>query len=399
MFVVDIEGLKLVNESLGYDMGDAVLVHVASRMAACLASDNFLARLGGNEFGVILPETAAEYEVAVLARRLIDAIGQPVVVGTLEAQVAASIGIARVPADGEDVAALLRNASAALTRAREQGRGSLAFFTADLNHLLEERLRLRTGLGRALEQNEFVLLYQPKVSLATGRISGIEALLRWDDGERGRVPPSKFIPILEETALIGPVGRWVLETACVQQREWVDRGHGDLRMAVNLSVRQMRPGLVSMVEDVLARSGLAPGQLEIEITESLLMKDTDGAIAMLRILADMGVHLAMDDFGTGYSSLSYLKRLPLHTIKIDRSFITELTEDPDAAEIVRAIITMARSLRRRTVAEGVETEGQLAMLRDFGCDEIQGYLYSRPIPGPQVLAMLERERTSPATSP
>ena len=297
-----------------------------------------------------------------------------------------------MPSDGEDVAGLLRNASAALTQAREQGRGSLAFFTADLDRLLEERLRLRTGLARALDNHEFALLYQPKVDLVDGRMSGVEALLRWDHGDHGMVPPSKFIPIMEDTALIGPVGRWVLETACAQQRDWVRQGFTDLRMAVNLSVRQMRPGLVPMVEEVLANADLSPDQLEIEITESLLMKDTEHAIAMLRNLADMGVQLAIDDFGTGYSSLSYLKRLPLHTIKIDRSFITEMTDDSDAAEIVRTIVTMARSLRRRTIAEGVETPGQLAMLREFGCDEIQGYLFSRPVAASNVRAMLKAER-------
>jgi diguanylate cyclase (GGDEF)-like protein/PAS domain S-box-containing protein len=392
LLIVDVDGLKLINDSLGYEIGDAVLGEVTRRLTASLSPDNFLARLGGNEFGVILHEMSDEHDASALARSLIEVIDQPVVVDTLEAQVTASVGIVRMPADGDDVAGLLRNASAALTQAREQGRGSLAFFTADLDRLLEERLRLRTGLSRALDNHEFALLYQPKVNIASGRICGVEALLRWDHGDHGLVPPTKFIPIMEDTSLIGPVGRWVLETACTQQREWVRQGHHNLRMAVNLSVRQMRPGLVPMVEEVLKDTDLEPDQLEIEITESLLMKDTEHAIAMLRTLADMGIQLSIDDFGTGYSSLSYLKRLPLHTIKIDRSFITELTDDTDAAEIVRTIITMARSLKRRTVAEGVETRGQLAMLREFGCDEIQGFLFSRPVAAANVREMLVAER-------
>jgi EAL domain-containing protein (putative c-di-GMP-specific phosphodiesterase class I) len=256
--------------------------------------------------------------------------------------------------------------------------------------MLNERMSLRSGLSKARDNNEFTLAYQPKVDIATGRISGVEALLRWGS-EHGPIPPAKFIPVLEETSLIGPIGRWVLETACRQQREWIDRGFTSLRTAVNLSVRQLRPGLVPMIEGVLSDSGLSPQHLEIEITESLLMHDTDNALSMLRELSNLGIQLAIDDFGTGYSSLSYLKRLPLHTIKIDRSFVMDMVDDPDAAEIVRTIIAMAHSLRRRTVAEGVETSGQLAMLREFGCEEIQGYLFSRPVAGYELTKLLDAE--------
>jgi diguanylate cyclase (GGDEF)-like protein len=390
MLLVDVEGIKLINDSLGYAIGDKVLVVVAERLSALLNRENFLARIGGDEFAVLLPELTADYEAAIEARRLVDAIEQPILVDGFEAAVSAVIGIVIYPRDGGDAGTLFRNSGGAVNRAKEQGKGGIAFFTADINQVMNERMLLRSGLARASENNEFHLVYQPKVDIRSGAISGVEALLRWGHADSG-IPPAKFIPVLEETTLIGPVGRWVLESACLQQRQWLDRGFTWMRTAVNLSVRQVRPGLVPMVETVLADIGLSPEHLEIEITESLLMNDTEAAITMLKELSALGIQLSIDDFGTGYSSLSYLKRLPLHTIKIDRSFILDMEDDVDAAEIVRTIIAMARSLRRRTVAEGVETKGQLAMLREFGCDEIQGYLFSPPVSGDEITRLLTRE--------
>ncbi|KAF0221218.1 MAG: PAS domain S-box/diguanylate cyclase (GGDEF) domain-containing [Rhodospirillaceae bacterium] len=390
MLLVDVEGIKLINDSLGYAIGDKVLVAVAERLSVLLNRENFLARIGGDEFAVLLPELSADYEAAIEARRLVDAIEQPIMVDGFETTVSAVIGIVIYPRDGGDAGTLFRNSGGAVNRAKELGKGGIAFFTADINQVMNERMLLRNGLVRASENNEFHLVYQPKVDIRSGRISGVEALLRWGHADAG-VPPAKFIPVLEETTLIGPVGRWVLESACLQQREWLDRGYDWMRTAVNLSVRQVRSGLVPMVETVLADIGLSPEHLEIEITESLLLTDTEASITMLKELSALGIQLAIDDFGTGYSSLSYLKRLPLHTIKIDRSFIQDMEEDVDAAEIVRTIVGMARSLRRRTVAEGVETKGQLAMLREFGCDEIQGYLFSPPVTGDEITRLLAEE--------
>ncbi len=303
------------------------------------------------------------------------------------------VSLSAIPDDASSVHALLKNADAAMYRAKEQGKANYQFFTAELNAEARQRMVIKNGLSKALERQEFALHYQPKCDLATGRLTGAEALLRWCSPELGMVSPAKFIPVMEDTGLIGIVGDWVLEAASRQYKLWRDSGYPHMRVAVNLSVRQLRQGnLTRTVEDVLMRVGIEPSGLELEITESMIMRDTEHAVAVLRSLSDMGIHLAMDDFGTGYSSLSYLKRFPLHTIKIDRSFINDIAWDPDDREIIRSIITMGHSLRRRIVAEGVETEDQRVLLRKLRCDEMQGYLLSPPMPPADIDRMLASTR-------
>ena len=325
-----------------------------------------------------------------VAERITETLRAPFALAGKEAFISASIGITTFPNDAIDAATLLKNADAAMYRAKEQGKQHFQFFTAEMNAEIEERLILINGLNMALERDEFVLHYQPKVHLETGRLTGTEALLRWRHPELGIVSSGKFIPIMEESGLIGQVSEWVIEAACRQHRQWRDEGL-DIKVAVNLSVRQLRqPGLARTVAELLERTGIESAGLELEITESMLMKDTENAVRTLRELADMGVSLAMDDFGTGYSSLSYLKRFPLHTIKIDRSFINNIATDPDDYEIIRTIITMGHSLRRRVVAEGVETRQQLSILRELGCDEIQGYVLSPAIPADDLAKLVRR---------
>jgi len=288
---------------------------------------------------------------------------------------------------------LLKNADAAMYRAKDLGKANYQFFTADLNEQVVERLSIKNGLIKALERKEFELFYQPKLSLSSGTFESVEALMRWQSPDLGMVSPARFIPVLEETGMVVEVGAWAIQTACAQHQKWVDEGLGQKRMAVNLSARQLREmSFVSVLQDILQDSGMSPEWLEIEITESMLMSDTESAVTSLNVLHDMGIHVAMDDFGTGYSSLSYLKRFPIDTIKIDQAFVAEITSSSDDAEIIRTIINMGKTLHRQIVAEGVETEAQLALLKEYGCDHIQGYLLSRPVPG-DALAEFFRAKT------
>ncbi|HLN24021.1 MAG TPA: PAS domain S-box protein, partial [Patescibacteria group bacterium] len=389
LMFLDLDGFKLVNDTLGHDIGDDLLQEAAVRLKDCVRTGDTVARLGGDEFTIIMPNLGDMRNAPIIAQRMIDALEKPFLLKTHEAFVSASIGIAAYPEDATDANSLLKNADAAMYRAKEQGKANYQFFTADLNAQVSERLLIKNGLSKALERGEFMLYYQPKCELATGRLTGVEALLRWRSKDMGMVSPVKFIPVMEETGLIGQVGEWALEVACNQHRLWRDAGYPHMRVAVNLSVRQLRaPDLPQTVEDILCRTGIDASGLELEITESMIMKDTENAVAVLRRLSDMGIHLAMDDFGTGYSSLSYLKLFPLHTIKIDRSFINDIATDPDDLEIIRTIISMGHSLRRRIVAEGVETEEQRVLLRKLRCDEMQGYLLSPPVPAAQIDAML-----------
>jgi diguanylate cyclase (GGDEF)-like protein/PAS domain S-box-containing protein len=395
LLLVNIDGFKLVNDTLGHEMGDRLLQEMSGRLRQAVGTADILARFGADEFVVVNPEIGASYEAAITARRLIDLMEPPFLIEGFELNVSVSIGCALFPDDGNEANDLLKNASSALVVAKEHGRGGFHMFTPDLDERINERMSIRNGLIHALDQSEFTLVYQPKVAVADRSLSGVEGLLRWRSPKLGSISPVKFIPVLEETAQINSVGQWVIEQACLQQRAWSERGYSGIRVAVNLSVRQLRSGLVPMVESVLARTGVDPQMLEIEITESLLMRDTDNAVAMLCALADMGIELSIDDFGTGYSSLSYLKRLPLNHIKIDRSFIIDLTDDADSAEIVRTIIAMGHSLRRKIIAEGVETEEQFDLLAEMGCDEIQGYLFSQPVPADAIEAMIGSKFAAP----
>jgi diguanylate cyclase (GGDEF)-like protein/PAS domain S-box-containing protein len=378
---VDLDHFKRINDSLGHAAGDLLLRQVAARLQAGVREEDTVARLGGDEFVILLEDVPHAELATVVARKLVDALLPPFSVEAHEFFITCSIGISLFPKDGSDGPALLKNADTAMYRAKEQGRNTFRFYTAEMNVQILARLSLENELRYALERQQLQLHYQPQLDLASNRLIGVEALLRWHHPERGLIPPADFIPLAEDTGLILPIGEWVLRTACAQAKAWQTQGLAPLRVAVNLSVRQfLQADLAALVAQTLHDTGLAPHTLELEITESLLMRDLEGATVTLRALKTMGVQLAIDDFGIGYSSLSYLKRFPLDRLKIDRSFVRDLSSDPDDAAITLAIIAMAHSLRLRVLAEGVETPAQLAFLRAQHCNEIQGFFCSRPLP-------------------
>jgi EAL domain-containing protein (putative c-di-GMP-specific phosphodiesterase class I) len=350
-----------------------------------------VARVGGDEFAVVLGDLAAQQDAALVADKIMAAMARPFEVERQEIFLSASIGIATFPGDGASGDELIKNAGAAMFRAKELGRNHYCFYTAEMNARAMEKLLLLTDLRRALERREFLLHYQPKASLSSGRITGFEALLRWRHPVRGLVSPAEFIPLLEDSGLIVPVGEWVIRAACEQIAAWRDAGLRALPVAVNLSAKQFQHrDIGTLVAAALADHAVAPELLDLEITESDVMRNPDGAVAILDRLRGAGVRIAIDDFGTGYSSLSYLKRLPVDSLKIDRSFISGLPADADDAAIARAVVTMAHSLGLRVVAEGVETDAQRAFLASHGCDEMQGYLLSRPQPADECAQRLER---------
>jgi diguanylate cyclase (GGDEF)-like protein/PAS domain S-box-containing protein len=386
---VDLDGFKMVNDTLGHDVGDELLGEAARRLLASFRSGDTVARFGGDEFVVLMPGLASLEDVPRAAQRAIAALEEPFRPRSFETFVSASIGIAVYPDDAADVHGLLTNADAAMYRAKEMGKGNFQFFTPGLNDRMRERMAIKQALAKALERNEFELHYQPKIGLETGKVTGVEALIRWNSAELGPVIPERFIPIMEETGMIVEVGAWVIATACKQYKVWCDAGFPDMRVAVNLSVRQLRqPDLAQSITAILHDVGVDPSCLELEITESTIMRDIEASVAILHKLREMGVTIAMDDFGTGYSSLSNLKRLPLHTIKIDRSFIDDIAVDEDNREITRTIVNLGHGLRHRVIAEGVETEEQLALIRETGCDEVQGDLLSRPLPADELDLLL-----------
>jgi EAL domain-containing protein (putative c-di-GMP-specific phosphodiesterase class I) len=328
--------------------------------------------------------------VAAVAQKILAAVVKPLIVGAQECHITASIGISTYPDDSEDTQSLLKNADMSMYRAKEQGKNKYQFYSALMNDHTVDRLALESGLRHALEHNEFVLHYQPKVDIGSGRITGMEALLRWRQRATELIPPAQFIALAEETGLIVPIGEWVLKTACSRNRLWRKQGLPPLRMGVNLSTRQFaHENLLQDVARALVATGLDPGALEFEITESMVMHEPERAVKLLTRLKDMGIHLSIDDFGTGYSSLSYLKRLPLDSVKIDRSFIRDIPGDADDCAITGAIIAMAHSLRLKVIAEGVETGEQLGFLREHGCDEMQGYYFSKPLPEDEFLRLLQ----------
>ncbi len=387
---IDLDRFKTINDALGHDVGDQVLVTVAHRLSEGLRASDVLARLGGDEFVVIAEDVAQSDTVRALADKLIAAVDQPVVLGNQELAVTASIGIALFPRDGVDAQTLLKNADIAMYRAKEQGRNCAQFYTAHMGSGNVDRLALETRLKKATaERDQFVLHYQPRVSLADSHLTGVEALVRWMSPDRGLVPPAQFIPLAEELGLIGAIGDWVLRTAARQAVEWQRGGFAPIRVAVNISAQQLyATGFLDSLRGALADTGLDAGTLELEITESVMMQRTQHVAELLDAIRSLGVHLSVDDFGTGYSSLAYLKRLPIHYLKIDRSFVHDVPFDADDVTIVRAVIALAHSLRMRVVAEGVENQAQLDFLRTEGCDEIQGYLISRPVPAEDLTELL-----------
>ncbi|MFM0238107.1 putative bifunctional diguanylate cyclase/phosphodiesterase [Paraburkholderia phytofirmans] len=376
---VDLDGFKKVNDTAGHEAGDSLLCSVAERLSACIAPEDTLARVGGDEFVIVISAYENTGHLIGLARRVLDMIAVPFAVADNEYYLGASIGISRFPEDGQDVATLMRNADSAMYHAKQRGRNNFQFFTAELNQHLQRRFTIEQSLRRALAGNELSLVYQPIVDSHDGRTIGAEALLRWYNSELGNVSPGEFIPVAEDAGLIVEIGDFVLARACEQVAQWRRTLAPELIVAVNLSPRQFNDGLVERIERCLAQSGLEPTALELEITERLLMSDSETVLPMLSALNAMGVRISVDDFGTGYSSLSYLKRFPLHNLKIDRSFVAGLPDHRDSIAITQAVVAMAHSLGMNVTAEGVETAEQAAFLRAIDCDKQQGYLYSRPV--------------------
>ena len=411
---LDLDRFKLINDTFGHALGDKLLLMVAERLAGCFRKgDDILARQGGDEFVVVLPGLSGKQDAASVAQKIMDAFAHVFQLENHEVFVSASIGIAFYPSDAIDAGNLIRCADSAMYQAKEQGLG-YQFYRPELENLSSERLTLENSLRRALERDELRLYYQPKVDLASGTVIGLEALLRWAHPVRGMIPPDQFVPLVEETGLIVPIGEWVLRTTCLQIKAWQGEGILDLPVAVNLSARQFRQfshsgetgerplsgeaarvhDLVETIERVLGETGVDPSCLELEITESILMQNLSTAANILQALSAKGMRIFIDDFGTGYSSLSYLKRLPIDTIKIDKSFVGDITTDQDDAAIVAAIIAMAHSLRLKVVAEGVETQEQFDFLLERGCDAMQGYFYSKPLPAEEILSLLRNAQNS-----
>ena len=388
---LDVDRFKRVNDSLGHEAGDWLLRLAASRLQGCIRESDMLFRMGGDEFTVLLENVKGPEEAAAVAGRMLQAIAEPMELAHHELTATVSIGIALYPKDDETGERLVKSADTAMYRAKELGRNRYAFFTQELNESVESQLLLEAGLQRALKNEEFVLHYQPRVSAATHRVVGIEALLRWRHPERGLIFPGEFVPLLEESGLIVPVGAWVIQSACRQNKAWQDAGLPPMRVSVNLSSRQFKSGsLVETIREALAASGLGAEWLEVEVTESLLVENTATAIGVMEELKALGVAIAIDDFGTGYSSLNYLKRFPIDYLKIDRSFVHDLHTNAKDAAIVDAISALARSLGIGLVAEGVEEIHQAEFLRARYCTELQGYLYCRPVPAEAVAGHVAR---------
>ncbi|MDO8705033.1 MAG: EAL domain-containing protein [Sulfuricaulis sp.] len=398
---MDLDNFKIINDTLGHDAGDLLLQGVAERLQRMLRTSDYitrqpqkepgavLSRSGGDEFTVLLTHIADAAAAMQAARRILETLSQPFRISGHEIGVTASLGIALFPNDGADAETLIKNADTAMNHAKDEGRNSWRFYTQAMNNTLSRRLTLENRLRRAIENKELRLYYQPQVEIASGRISGVESLMRWTHPDLGTVSPAEFIPIAEDTGLILPIGAWALREACAQNRAWSRLGF-DLRVAVNISGVQFRqPGFVALVRETLHDTGLPAHRLEIELTEGVLMRNNEEILQTLREIKALGVHLSIDDFGTGYSSLSYLKRFPLDTLKIDRSFVCGLPNDSDDAAISSAIIAMAHALKFQVVAEGVENEAQLAFLRLKDCDLIQGYLISAAVPAETLVAMLD----------
>jgi diguanylate cyclase (GGDEF)-like protein len=382
---LDLDHFKSVNDTLGHPVGDLLLRAVAERLGACVSENDMVARLGGDEFAIIQPGIAGPHEASVLAARLIEAVSRRYEIQSHEIVVGVSIGIALAPDNGLTSDLLLRDADMALYRAKSEGRGSYHFFEPQMDRDIQARRALELDLRKALAASEFELFYQPQLCLRTDEITGFEALLRWRHPERGLVSPGEFIPLAEESGLIVPIGEWVLRQACEEATKWPQH----ISVAVNLSPMQFKGrNLVQTVLSALAHSGLAPTRLELEITESILLRETEANLSTLYQLRELGARISMDDFGTGYSSLSYLRAFPFDKIKIDRSFVRDLAERPDCVAIVRAVSGLGASLGITTTAEGVETHDQLQRLREEGCTEVQGFLLGPPQPASELVALM-----------
>ncbi|GGG08281.1 EAL domain-containing protein [Paenibacillus abyssi] len=386
---IDLDRFKVINDTLGHENGDILLQHVANRLRSCLATKDILSRMGGDEFTAVLPDMTRE-QTAEAAQKILDAFTLPIDISGHEVFITPSIGISMYPEDGLDHQVLVKNADQAMYAAKDNGKNTVQFFVAGMDEAYSNTMVLETMMHKALNNNEFELHYQPRINVRTGALSGLEALIRWRHPEQGLIPPTDFIPVAEESGMINPIGEWVLRTACAQNKSWQDAGYPPFSVAVNLSVRQFREqNLVQLISDVLRETGLEPQYLELEITENLSMHNMEYVLSILHEIRTLGVKISMDDFGTGYSSLSYLKKFPIDHLKIDQSFIRDIQHHKEDHSIVKAIISMAHSLGMIVVAEGVETDVQSSLLHEMDCDEIQGYLISKPLSADKIRHFLE----------
>jgi diguanylate cyclase (GGDEF)-like protein/PAS domain S-box-containing protein len=388
---LDLDRFKVINDSLGHNIGDQLLQAVAARVSSCVRESDTVARLGGDEFTLLLPNLLRSDDAAPIAQKILEAVRYPFHIEGREFFITTSIGISLYPEDGTDAETLIKNADTAMYQAKEQGRDNYQLFNAFVNAKALQRIALEHGLHRALQNDELEVHYQPIFDFRSGRITGMEALLRWTHPDMGVVPPAVFIPIAEATGTMVPIGLWAMRRACEQAKTWHDSGFRNLSLAVNLSVTQLQQAdLVPRVQEVLTETGLPPRLLELEITESSAMQSPEGSIRTLYELKKLGIRISLDDFGTGHSSLSYLKRFPIDTLKIDQSFVRDITNDPDTAAIVTAIIAMAHSLRLKVIAEGVEFTDQANFLKRYGCDQMQGYLIRAPVPAAEFFEMISQ---------
>ncbi|KPX02727.1 putative bifunctional diguanylate cyclase/phosphodiesterase [Pseudomonas savastanoi] len=392
---IDLDRFKAVNDTLGHSVGDQLLIQAGRRLKDCIDENSVVARLGGDEFSIVVTHHVySENLIKALANHVVEALGKPFNLGGQDVFVSASVGIANYPFDGRDTGVILKNADTAMYHAKKSGRNNYKFYNATMNESLVRRLQTETLLRGALDRDEFILHFQPKVSLTDGRISGLEALLRWNHPEQGMVSPAEFIPILEDTGLIIPVGEWVIRNVCETIKSWEENNVMQVPIAINLSVRQLQvKGLAETVKHIVEGYGINPALLEFELTESMLMIDPESAVNILRDIKSYGISLSVDDFGTGYSSLAYLKRFPLDALKIDRAFIKDITSNHEDAAITRAVIVLAHELGLKVIAEGVETVDQLALLVTYGCDQMQGYLFSKPVIIEECASMIKSSRS------
>ena len=399
LFFMDLDRFKNINDTLGHQFGDRVLQEAAKRLAGCVREGDIIARLGGDEFVLLVEELGDPVALTEIARKLLAAVADLGTIDGQELNISLSIGICAYPADGRDAKTLLAGADIAMYRAKDQGRNGFCFYSAELQSHTPEKLALEAGLRHGLEREEFRIHYQPKIDMASGAITGVEALLRWQHPEKGLLLPDKFIYLAEETGLIIPIGLWTLREVCMRVRAWKDAGLPRMPVAVNLSASQFgQEQLVPQLAEIIKSTGIEPGILELEITESMVMHDPDQAVKLMHNLRAMGVRLTMDDFGTGYSSLGYLKRFPINSLKVDRSFVRDLPHSTDDIAITRAVIAMAHSLQMNVIAEGVELKEQFDVLRDEGCDEFQGYLCRPPLTEDDLIRFVRQsaaERAAP----
>jgi diguanylate cyclase (GGDEF)-like protein len=390
---IDLDRFKTINDSLGHHVGDGLLQEVARRLSSCVRGGDTVSRLGGDEFLMILAVESAEEAAHVVERRILPTVRQPCDIGGTEIHVSCSIGISIFPEDGRDIDALFKNADAAMYQAKSSGRNNYQFFTEELNARAFERLNTENNLRHALHRRELALYYQPQVEARSGRVIGVEALIRWNHPDLGLISPARFIPIAEESGLIVPIGEWVMREACRQHVAWRDAGLPPIPVSVNISAVQFRQaGFADSVRAAIVGSGIDAACLELELTESIVMEDAETTIRSLERLKAMRLNLSIDDFGTGYSSLNYLRRFPIDRLKIDQSFVRDMLDDPADLAIIKAIIGLGHTLGLRVLAEGVETDEEYRALRTGGCDEMQGYAFARPMPADQLATWLEERK-------